>query len=325
MNASAWNIRPGPKEVVTSTAVRATGSVPPATTEVPEAPVRLERVTRRFGRITALRDVSLELTTPGIVALVGVNGSGKTTLLRTAVGLLRPSSGDVRIAGFDPWRYPERAHRVAGYVPEAPRPYPGMTVRKYLEFAARLAQPPDRCPAAIDRAVERFGLEKVVGQRCGGLSLGYRQRVALAQADIVDPAVLILDEPMNGLDPRQMQQVRDRLRAWSRDRIVVLSSHLVTEVADLASEVLFLHGGVLVARFPLTDDPVPEDARLWAAADGPAEPGDVVLAPPGRRLVLRWAGAAPGAGWREVARRSARTALEDLFLASITLAEETTR
>jgi ABC-2 type transport system ATP-binding protein len=308
--------------VVTSTAVRTTDGVPPGTGQS-EAPVRLDRVTKRFGRLTALRDISLELTTPGVVALVGVNGSGKTTLLRTATGLLRPSSGDVRVAGIDPWRRPEQAHRVVGYVPEAPRPYPGMTVRKYLEFAARLAQPAERRQAAVERAVARFGLDKVLGQRCGGLSLGYRQRVALAQADIVDPAILVLDEPMNGLDPRQMQQLRERLRSWSKDRIVVLSSHLVTEVADLAREVVFLHAGALVARFPLGGDPVPDGARLWAASDGAAEPGDVVLAPPGRLTVLRWAVADPGAGWHEVARRSARTALEDLFLASITLAEET--
>ena len=306
---------------MTSTAVRTTDGVP-LTTDTTEAPVRLDRVTKRFGGLTALRGVSLELTRPGVVALVGVNGSGKTTLLRTAVGLLRPTSGAVRIAGIDPWRHPERAHRVVGYVPEAPRPYPGMTVRKYLDFAARLAQPSERRRAAVERAVERFGLEKVLAQRCGGLSLGYRQRVALAQADIVDPAVLVLDEPMNGLDPRQMQQLRDRLRAWSEDRIVVLSSHLVTEVADLAQEVLFLHAGAVVARFPLGDGPVPDDARLWAAASAAAEAGDVVLEPPGRRTVVRWAAACPGGGWREVGRRSSRTALEDLFLASITLAED---
>jgi ABC-2 type transport system ATP-binding protein len=283
-------------------------------------------VTKRFGATTALRDVSLELTAPGLVALVGVNGSGKTTLLRTAVGLLRPTAGSVRVAGIDPWRHPERAHRVVGYVPEAPRPYPGMTVRGYLDFAARLSQPRPQRRAAVDNAVDSFGLHKVLRQRCGALSLGYRQRVALAQADIVDAAVLVLDEPMNGLDPRQMQQLRDRLRTWSRDRIVVLSSHLVTEVADLAREVLFLHAGVLVARFDVTGDPVADDARLWAASDGvAAEPADIVLRPPGTRTVLRWAADAPGGAWREVGRRSSRTALEDLFLASITLAEEPAR
>jgi ABC-2 type transport system ATP-binding protein len=288
--------------------------------------VVLDRVTKRFGATTALRDVSLELTAPGLVALVGVNGSGKTTLLRTAVGLLRPTVGSVRIAGIDPWRHPQRAHRVVGYVPEAPRPYPGMTVRGYLDFAARLSRAPGERRAAVDGVVDRFALQKVLRQRCGALSLGYRQRVALAQADIVDSAVLVLDEPMNGLDPRQMQQLRDRLRSWSQDRIIVLSSHLVTEVADLAREVLFLHAGALVARFELSSDPVADGARLWAASNGAAaEAGDVVLHPPGTRTVLRWAVTTPAGEWREVARRSSRTPLEDLFLASITLAEEPAR
>ncbi|HVW34803.1 MAG TPA: ABC transporter ATP-binding protein, partial [Acidimicrobiia bacterium] len=286
------------------------------------AAVELLDVSRRFGGLTALRAVNLELSRPGLVALVGVNGSGKTTLLRTLVGLLRPTSGTVRVGGVDPWRFPDRAHRFVGYVPEAPRPYPGMTVEAYLTFAARLARPRGERRAAISRAVESFGLEGVRRQRCGGLSLGFRQRVALAQLDIVDPAVLVLDEPMNGLDPRQMQQLRDRLRTWTKDRTVLLSSHLVTEVADLADEVLFLHAGRLIARFASAAEPVGDGARLWAAAEAAPEPGDVVLRPaPGRTVVVRWAEVQPGPGWREVGERSARTALEDLFLASLTLAE----
>ena len=303
-------------------ALTATGTAVPPSSASGRAPrLALTEVSKRFGSTVALRGVTLELDRPGLVALVGVNGSGKTTLLRTAVGLIPPTSGTVRVAGIDPWSHPEQAHRIAGYVPEAPRPYPGMTVNRYLEFVARVCRPAADRAAAVDAAVARFNLGKVLGQRCGALSLGYRQRVALAQADILDAEVLVLDEPMNGLDPRQMTQLRDLLRTWSATRVVILSSHLIAEVQDLAQEVVVLHAGAVLARFDVASVAPGPGERLWAARDLAAEGVDVVLHPPGASaaIVLRWSESAPGAGWEQVAERTSRAPLEDLFLACLAL------
>lgn len=282
--------------------------------------VELSGVSRRFGSTHALRGVDFRLDEPGIVAVVGVNGSGKTTLLRTAVGLIPPTTGTIRVGGVDPWRHPERAHRIVGYVPEAPRPYPGMTVRKYLDFVATVCRTGGERAAAVDSAVRRFNLSNVLGQRCGTLSLGYRQRLALAQADITDPPVLVLDEPMNGLDPRQMSQLRNLLRTWSATRAVVLSSHLISEVQDLAREVVLLHAGRVVARFDTAPVVTATGKRLWMTEENPSAVDVVLLA--GRSLALRWSDDPPGPCWRPVGERSSRSALEDLFLACLSLTEE---
>jgi ABC-2 type transport system ATP-binding protein len=229
----------------------------------------LRGIVRAFGSRRAVADVSLEVAAGEAVLLVGRNGAGKTTLLRIAAGFLDPDAGEVIIDGISVAADRARAQRRLGYLPEH-APAPGeLTVREHLALRARLkgvgrsgdsaagaagpAKRPTRAAstaateAAIDRAVALAGLGDVQRQRIATLSKGFRQRVGLADALLGDPPLVILDEPTSGMDPIQVRQLRDHLRAAARDRAVLVSSHAVNDLEPLASRVAVLRDGALVA------------------------------------------------------------------------------
>jgi ABC-2 type transport system ATP-binding protein len=224
------------------------------------APAELIGVTRRFGATVAVDDVSFDLRPGEVLGLLGPNGAGKTTTMRMLTGYLRPSAGRVLVDGIDLATDPVACKRLVGYMPEASALYPEMTVEGYLRFWARLRSLPRKARRpAVAKALGRAGLHPVARRPIGTLSHGYRQRVSLAQALLHDPAVLVLDEPTAGLDPRHVVETRELIGKLARTRTVLLSSHLLSEVAMLCKRVVVLDRGRLVA--------VDEVARL-TAGDG---------------------------------------------------------
>ncbi len=205
-------------------------------------------VTKRFGSFTAISDLTFEVGSGEIVGLLGPNGAGKSTTMRILAGVFPPSSGIARVAGFDVVAEPLRARASVGYFPERVAAYLDMTVRSYLDYVGRMKSVRRAALAGqTDAALQACGLGPVAGRIIGSLSKGFRQRVGIAQALTGEPKVLILDEPTAGLDPEQVAEIRDLIRGLKRDRTVVLSTHILTEVESTCDRVIILHRGRIVA------------------------------------------------------------------------------
>jgi ABC-2 type transport system ATP-binding protein len=216
--------------------------------------VQLEQVRRRFGRTEVLHGISFEVAPGEVLGLLGPNGAGKTTTMRVLCGYLRPSAGRVAVGGVDIDDEPIAVRRQIGYLPES-APVPGeLTVREYLRYCAKLrGVARRRRPGAVDTTVDKLRLGRAVDQMIGTLSKGFRQRVALAQALVHDPAVLVLDEPTASLDPRQVVETRELLARLGRRHTVLLSSHLLSEVRTLCRRVVIIDGGRVVATREVAD------------------------------------------------------------------------
>src|SRR5262249_49959543 len=196
-------------------------------------------VTKTFGAVDAVRGISFSVGAGEIVGVLGPNGAGKTTTMRMLAGIFPPTTGEVRIAGRDPQREPLACRRAVGYFPEFAPYYPELRVRPYLEFVARLKRiPRSTRPQAVARVVAACGLDEMAARRIGTLSKGYRQRVGIAQALLGDPPVLILDEPTIGLDPGQVDEIREFVRQLRGNRTVLFSSHILSEVEKLCERVI---------------------------------------------------------------------------------------
>ena len=245
---------------------------PPAT----QTGVELRNVSRWYGNVVAVNDVSFTLG-PGITGLLGPNGAGKTTILHMLAGLLRPSAGEVLIGGVRASNNPE-IYRQLALVPEREAVQPFLTGREFVRMCAKLQQLPD-ADAATRRAIERVDLVDAQDRKIGTYSKGMRQRIKIAGAMVHDPGLFLLDEPFNGMDPRQRLQMMDMLRDLAAaGRVIVISSHILEELADLASNVLVMVAGRLAAsghyreiRHLMTDRPhtvtvrSSDDRRLAAA------------------------------------------------------------
>ena len=221
-----------------------------------EAVIEIDGVSKRYGRVAAVSDVTLAVERGEVVGLLGPNGSGKTTLLRMLTGYLSPSAGRLTVAGHDTVREPMEARRRIGYVPESVPLYSHMRVREFLAFMARLRGVPRRAVAdAVARASERVRLDQMTAAPIRTLSRGYRQRVAIAQALVHQPEVLVLDEPTNGLDPRQIIETRSLIRELAGEHTVVMSSHILGEVEKTAQRVAILLGGRLLCVRSVAETP----------------------------------------------------------------------
>jgi ABC-2 type transport system ATP-binding protein len=212
------------------------------------AVIEVSQLTTRFGRVTAVAQLSFEIG-PGVVtAFLGPNGAGKTTTLRMLLGLVRPDSGQARIWGR---RYAElggRRHKV-GAVLEASGIHPGRTVRDHLRVRGAASGLPR---SRVEAVLEVTEMAPLASRRAGSLSLGERQRLSLAAALLADPEVLILDEPGNGLDPAGVSRLRSFLRQLGAEgRTVLVSSHILGEVAQTADEVIVIGGGKLISHAPI--------------------------------------------------------------------------
>jgi ABC-2 type transport system ATP-binding protein len=254
-------------------------SLAPAATLASSAPptlVELRRASRWYGNVVAVNDVSCALG-PGITGVLGPNGAGKTTILHMMAGLLRPSAGEVLVEGRAAASGPEIYHRLA-LVPEREAVHPFLTGREFVRASARLHGLAD-ADAATARAITMVDLVAAQDRRIGGYSKGMRQRIKIAGALVHSPTVLLLDEPFNGMDPRQRLDMMDLLREFAREgRGIVISSHILEELDDLATNVLVMVSGRLAAsghyreiRRLMTDRPhtfrvrSSDDRRLAAA------------------------------------------------------------
>jgi len=234
--------------------------------------ITVSDLTKRFGPTLAVDRVSFEVGRGEIVGFLGPNGAGKTTTIRVLAGYHPATSGSASVAGFDVARESLRVRQHIGYLPENVPIYPDLRVVEYLRYRAALKGVPARQrKLAVSRAMARAGVEEVQRKLVGNVSRGYRQRVGLADALVGDPPVLILDEPTSGLDPNQRRRIKGVVRELAEDHTVLFSSHILSEVQDVASRILVIHRGAL-------------------RADGP--PDELVARSAGRRLRLEAFGAA---------------------------------
>ena len=233
--------------------------------------IELEHVTKYYGSIPGLRDVSLHVPKGETVGLLGRNGAGKTTALNLMTGYFPPTEGRVRIGGKDMLSDPRACKRMIGYLPEKPPLYDEMTVEDYLFFVSELREVVRKANKAhVDEIIELCALKEVRQRVIGHLSKGYRQRVGIAQALCGAPEILILDEPTVGLDPKQTVEMRELIRKLGKDHTVLFSSHILSEVQQLCSRVIILNEGRMVQSIDLTAQPK-DTVRLRIRAAGQKE------------------------------------------------------
>ena len=214
----------------------------------PSSLIKFENVSKKYGSFHALRDVSFEVKEGEIVGFLGPNGAGKTTAMRILSGFFPPTSGRVFIRDIDMFKHPHKAKRTLGYLPETVNLYPDMRVIEYLRFVAKLKGVPGHELTNHVRGKMSFcGLLEVGHRLIGRLSKGYRQRVGFAQALMADPSILVLDEPTTGLDPTQIKEIRELIRALGQNRAVILSTHILPEVSMLCSRVMMINQGEILA------------------------------------------------------------------------------
>jgi len=209
--------------------------------------IEVKSLTKAYGSFAAVKDVSFSVATGEACGFLGPNGAGKTTTMRVITGYMPATSGTVAVDGFDVFEQSFEVRRRIGYLPETPPLYMEMRVSKYLDHVAKLKGVRRSAIAdARDRVIESCGLDAVAGRLCGHLSKGFRQRVGLAQALIHEPEVLVLDEPTIGLDPAQIIEIRELIRSLATERTVVLSTHILPEVAQICQKVVIINAGRVV-------------------------------------------------------------------------------
>jgi len=252
--------------------------------------IALESVSKRYGSKTIIHDLSFTVDKGEIVGFLGPNGAGKTTTMRMIAGYTTATSGRVTVAGFDMATQNEDAARKLGYLPEQPPLYDVLDVSAYLRFVAKAKGVPSReIPSELDRVISSCRLESVVRREIYKLSKGFRQRVGLAQALLGKPEVLLLDEPTAGLDPGQIQEAREVIRAFGENHAVLLSTHILPEVTLICRRVAIINQGRLLAiDSPSSLQKASEQAnsvRLEVTA--PAEPlREALLAVDGVRAAI---------------------------------------
>jgi ABC-2 type transport system ATP-binding protein len=210
--------------------------------------IEVSHLTKRYGALTAVDDISFTIEAGQVLGFLGPNGAGKSTTMKMIAGFLSPTAGSIRVAGHDVEQAPLAAKRVMGYLPEGAPSFGEMTVAAFLEFIAdvRGLHGEVRIKRKSD-VIERLSLQGVLQQSIETLSKGFRRRVGLAQAIIHDPQVLILDEPTDGLDPNQKHEVRTLINQMSKDKIIVVSTHILEEVEAVCNRAMIIANGKLLA------------------------------------------------------------------------------
>ena len=212
-------------------------------------------LTKYFGKKTAVRDLNLKIPAGELFALIGPNGAGKSTTIKMLAGSLRPSRGEALIAGYDIQREPVEAKRAIGYIPDFPFLYEKLTGAEFLRFVGRLYRMREaELRQRAHHYLELFGLEELKSELIENYSHGYRQRLVFAAAFLHDPRVLIIDEPMAGLDPRTSRFIKDLLREYCRrGKTVLMSTHTLPVAEELAHRVGIIHRGELIAAGSLDE------------------------------------------------------------------------
>ena len=210
--------------------------------------IEISHLVKKYGGHYAVKDLDVTIQDGRIYGFLGPNGAGKSTTMNIITGYLAPTSGEVKIDGYDIMKEPEAAKKRIGYLPEVPPLYPDMTVGEYLRFAAQLKKIPSGQRAKeVQRCMELAQISEVKSRLIANLSKGYKQRVGLAQAVLGNPGIIILDEPTVGLDPKQMIEIRQLICSLGEKHTVILSSHILSEVSAVCDEILIISQGKLVA------------------------------------------------------------------------------
>ena len=229
--------------------------------------IELKGVSKRYGAVDAISDISFTAPKGQVVGLLGQNGAGKTTTLNILTGYMPPTEGQVLVDGLDMLTNARECKRAIGYLPEKPPLYDEMTVRSYLKFVCELKEVARKeIPAHVDEVMATCGLTDVSGRIIGHLSKGYRQRVGVAQALCGDPPVIVLDEPTVGLDPRQVVEIRALIRQLGANHTVIFSSHLLSEIQQLCQRVIILHRGKVIREADMTELTGAGDALMLRAS-----------------------------------------------------------
>lgn len=209
--------------------------------------LRTSNLSHRYGNTWAIRDINLEIGRTGVIGLLGSNGAGKSTTMNIICGVLNQTEGEVFINGTDIRKEPEKAKMSIGFLPQTPPIYADLTVDEYLQYAADLRCIPGKeVRKAVEEAKEKVGITHFSSKLVGNLSGGYKQRVGIAQAIIHKPKLVVMDEPTNGLDPNQLIEARKLIRDIAVDHTVLLSSHILSEIHLLCSEVVMIEGGRVI-------------------------------------------------------------------------------
>ena len=306
--------------------------------------IEVQHLSKKYGPFTAVDDVSFRAESGEILGFLGPNGAGKTTTMRIITGYMPATDGKATVAGFDVFDQPLEAKRRTGYLPETPPLYPDMTVREYLRFVGKIKGVRANLNDRVDAVMKKTWVADMADRHCGKLSKGYKQRVGLAQALIHEPEVLVLDEPTAGLDPKQIIETRQLIRELAGTHTIVLSTHILPEVAQTCQKVVIINKGKVVA----TDSPQALTERMHGAitmfvqVQGPADdvqralhsiPGVVrvtvtdtrdeirnfdVDAEKGADVRREVASAIVRGGWGLLELRPMRMSLEDIFLSLTT-------
>jgi ABC-2 type transport system ATP-binding protein len=226
--------------------------------------IEVTGLTKRYGQITALSNVTFKVEKGQIVGFLGANGAGKTTTMDIVCGCIGADQGSVQVCGVDVTDQPEKAKLHLGYLPDEPPLHNDMKVIDFVRYAAKLHKvPAPKLKAQIDKTIERLSLGTVAHRLVGNLSKGFRQRVGLAQAIVHDPDVLVLDEPTEGLDPNQIVQIRELIRSLAGEHTILLSSHILSEVQNTCDHIVIIHAGQIVRQG--TYDEVVQNSMAGAA------------------------------------------------------------
>jgi ABC-2 type transport system ATP-binding protein len=210
--------------------------------------IEIKRLTKRYGALLAVNDISFDVAPGTVLGFLGPNGAGKSTTMKMITGFLAPTAGSVRVCGHDIDSAPLAAKAVMGYLPEGAPSYPEMTVRNFLDFIADVrGLSADLRKRRLDDVIGRLALGSVLEQVIETLSKGFKRRVGLAQALLHDPQVLILDEPTDGLDPNQKHEVRTLISDMSKDKIIVISTHILEEVDAVCNRAIIIANGRILA------------------------------------------------------------------------------
>ena len=216
--------------------------------------IKVTDISKTYGLNHALADVTFSVEKGEIVGLVGRNGAGKSTTMNIISGYIASDSGSVEINGFDIMKDPVKAKENLGYMPEFPPLYPDMSVEKYLRFVCELMKVPKaEITAQIEEVMQEIGLTAVRRRLIGNLSKGYKQRVGIAKALCGSPENIILDEPTSGLDPKQIVEIRKVIRGLKKEHAVIISSHILKELADICTRFVVIDGGEVVANGTLDE------------------------------------------------------------------------
>lgn len=209
--------------------------------------IELENVVKSYGKQKALKGINFSLKQGEITGFIGPNGAGKTTTMKIITGLLKADSGNIKVLGKDIYKNPLEVKRNIGYLPENNPLYTDMYVREYLSYVSKIYCPSKDTAKNVDNIIERTGLKKEQHKKIEELSKGYKQRVGLAQALIHDPEILILDEPTTGLDPNQLEEIRNLIKELGKDKTVILSTHIMQEVEAICDRIIIINKGEIKA------------------------------------------------------------------------------